>query len=259
MPSKVYIVGAGPGAPDLLTVRVARLLERADVVIYDYLVDEALISKYARSDAEWIDARQLTPPQTGWADLKQAAINAELVRHAREGKVVVRLKGGDPFIFARSAEEMAALRDAGVPFEVIPGVTAAQAAACAAGIPLTSREAASSVVFVTGHAAREKLGPPIDWAEMAKADTIVLYMSMTQLEHNARELIAAGRAPDTPAAVISRVSLPGERQCIGTLAGIADIIKDEGITSPAIVIIGDVVKEHENMFRKNKGEAISDK
>jgi uroporphyrin-III C-methyltransferase len=243
-PSKVYIVGAGPGAADLLTVRAARLLERADVVIYDYLVDEVLIKEYARPDAEWIDARQLTPPQTGWADLKQAAINAELVRHAREGKVVVRLKGGDPFIFARSAEEMAALREAGVAYEIVPGVTAAQAAACAAGIPLTSRAMASSVVFVTGHAAREKLGPPVDWMEMAKADTIVLYMSVTQLEHNARELIAAGRAPDTPAAVISRASLPGERQVTGSLADIADKIKAEGIASPAIVIIGDVVKEH---------------
>lgn len=242
---KVYIVGAGPGAPDLLTIRAARLLEKADVVIYDYLVDESLIKAFKIGNAKWIDARQITPPQAGWADQKQDAINAELIRYAREHKIVVRLKGGDPFIFARSSEEMEALRHEGIAFEVVPGVTAAQAASCAAGIPLTSRVSASSVIFATGHAARDKLGPQIDWNEMAKADTLVLYMSVSQMEHNAQQLIAAGRAPDTPVAVVCNASLTDERKILGTLSGIADLIREESIQSPAIVIIGEVVKEHE--------------
>ncbi|GAB4312436.1 MAG: uroporphyrinogen-III C-methyltransferase [Candidatus Sumerlaeia bacterium] len=244
---KVYIVGAGPGAPDLLTVRAMQLLQQADVVLYDSLVPESLVEAYSSSRGQWINVRTLGPRQTQCADHRQEAINAEMIRHAGLGRIVVRLKGGDPFIFARSTDEMRALRRAGIEYEIVPGVTAAQAAACAAHIPLTSRTSASSVTFATGHPAREKSGPAVNWKLAAEADTLVLYMSVAQLAVNAGRLMEAGRDPTTPVAVISRATLPGERRITGTLADIAEKAKSQGIQSPAIVIIGEVVREHKDL------------
>ncbi|MFH2070501.1 MAG: uroporphyrinogen-III C-methyltransferase [Elusimicrobiota bacterium] len=251
---KVYLVGAGPGGHDLITVRGMRILEQADVVVYDYLADKSIL-KYAKPGTELICADELSPEKHSDSFIKkQKLINEILVKKARQGKKIVRLKNGDPFIFGRATEELNVLVKNNMDFAVIPGVTSASAAACFSGIPLTSRDCSSSVVFVTGHEAVDKKGNCIDWGKIALMDTVVLYMAMENLSQIAGKLIASGKSPNTPAAVVSNVTKINQKLVAGTLKNIKDKIKIQNISAPAIVIIGEVVKreKHFNWFRKAK-------
>jgi uroporphyrinogen III methyltransferase/synthase len=239
----VSLVGAGPGDPGLITVRGADALSQADVVVYDRLVNERLLDLLP-ADAERIFAGKGPDAHA----MSQDEINALLVERGREGKRVVRLKGGDPFVFGRGGEEALALAGAGVPFEIIPGVSSAIAAPAYAGIPVTHRGIASSVAFITGHEDPEKLERVVDWATLAAgADTLVLLMGTGQLAEIAEQLIAAGRPSETPVAVIEWGTLPRQRTVVGTLADIAARARDAGIAPPAITIVGDVVRLRDDL------------
>lgn len=231
---RVYLVGAGPGRPDLITVRGLELLKCADCVIYDKLANSALLN-YARPDAELL----AVPKRVGTESVRQEQINNLLVQKAREGKSVVRLKGGDPYIFGRGTEEAAVLAQAGIDFEVVPGVTAALAASCYSGIALTDRNLASEVIFVTGHEAEGKQQTGIDWQLLAKfTGTIVFYMGMENLDDITRRLIENGRSPETFTAVVADATLPIQRIAKATLATIAESCARNKITPPALVFIG---------------------
>jgi len=236
--SKVYLVGAGPGRMDLITVRGLELLKTADCVIYDKLANPGLI-KYARPDAELI----ATPKRVGDESFTQQQINNLLLEKAAEGKTIVRLKGGDPYIFGRGTEEAKALADAGIDFEVVPSVTAAIAASAYAGIAITDRNFASEVIFVTGHEAEGKENTSIDWVLLARfSGTIVFYMGMSNLKSIANRLIENGMAPATPAAVVADATLPTQRGVKATIATIADVCEKEKIGAPALVFIGQTAK-----------------
>src|SRR4051794_6388710 len=201
---KVFLVGAGPGDPTLLTVRAVELMASADVVLHDRLVPAGVLEG---TGAELVDVGK----RPG-GSREQAAISEELIERARKGRTVVRLKGGDPFVFGRGGEEAEALHAAGIDYEVVPGVTAGVAAPAYAGIPVTHRDAASAVAFVTGHEDPGKDEPPLDWAALAAfPGTLVLYMGVRRLPAIAARLQAAGRAADEPAAVVERGTLPGQR------------------------------------------------
>jgi uroporphyrinogen III methyltransferase/synthase len=229
-------------------------LEQADVVIYDYLVDRRVL-KYANSDAELICGDELTRERhsDGFAK-RQGIINKIMVERAREGKKVVRLKNGDPFIFGRAREEIEALTQSKIEFAVIPGITAANAAACFTGIPLTARGISSSVVITTGHEASEKSKSFINWEKIAQIDTVVLYMAVENLSQITQKLMAGGKRADTPVAVISQVSKIGQKIVVGSLENIEDKVRAEKISAPAIVIVGEVVRKEKdfNWFRKAK-------
>ena len=230
----VYLVGAGPGRTDLITIRGAEVLRSADCVIYDRLVNPSLL-KLAPKNAEIIPV----PKRTGGDSVTQEKINKLLVEKASEGKTVVRLKGGDPSIFGRCAEEVAALADAGIDFEMVPGVTAGTAAAGYAGIILTDRNFSSQVVFVTGQEAEGKQQSNIDWKWLAKfGGTIVFYMGMGNLGFIATRLIENGMSPDTPAAVVADATLPTQKVVQAPLGQINERCKEEKIKPPAVVIIG---------------------
>lgn len=236
---KVYLVGAGPGDPGLITLRGKYLLQRAEVVIYDYLANPALLG-YVPENAECIYAGK---KGGGLHAFTQQGINQLLVDHANSGKRVVRLKGGDPFIFGRGAEEIEELVKAGIDFEVVPGVTSATAAATYAGIPITHREYTASVAFVTGHEAPGKEESNIAWDKLATgAGTIVVYMGIKNLPVITQKLISNGRAADTPVAVVRWASTPQQRSVVGTLETITDVVQQAGIKPPALVIVGEVVK-----------------
>jgi uroporphyrin-III C-methyltransferase len=240
-PGHVALVGAGPGDPDLLTVRAARLIAEAEVVVYDNLVGPgvmALIDPAAR--------RIYAGKQRAQHSMAQDGINALLVQLAREGARVVRLKGGDPLIFGRGGEELLALAQAGVPFEVVPGITAAHGASAYAGIPLTHREHAQGCVFVTGHL---KDGTcELDWAGLARRQqTVVIYMGLSGLATIAAQLIAHGLPPDWPAAVISKGTLPQQRVVTATLATVAEEAARAGLASPSLTIVGQVVQLREQL------------
>ena len=236
---KVYLVGAGPGDPGLITLRGKHLLERAEVVVYDYLANPKLLS-HVPEEAERIYAGK---KGGGLHAFTQAEINRLLIDHAAAGKRVVRLKGGDPFIFGRGAEEIEELVAAGINFEVVPGVTSATAAATYAGIPITHREYTASVAFVTGHEAPGKKESNIAWDKLATgAGTLVIYMGIKNLPIITRKLIDNGRSPDTPVAVVRWASTPQQRSVEGTLATITDIVKEAAIRPPALIIVGEVVK-----------------
>jgi uroporphyrinogen III methyltransferase/synthase len=231
---KVYLVGAGPGRPDLITVRGLELLKCADCIIYDKLANPGLLN-YASPGAELL----AVPKRMGPGSFTQEQINNLLVQKAGEGKSVVRLKGGDPYIFGRGTEEAAVLAQAGIDFEVVPGVTAALAASCYSGVALTDRNFASEVIFVTGHEAQGKQQTGIDWQLLAKfTGTIVFYMGMENLNTITRLLIENGMSPDTPAAVIADATLPVQRIAKATLVTIADSCDKNKITPPALVFIG---------------------
>lgn len=231
---KVYLVGAGPGRPDLITVRGLELLKCADCVIYDKLASPALLN-YARPDAELL----AVPKRVGSESVRQEQINNLLVQKAREGKSVVRLKGGDPYIFGRGTEEAAVLAEAGVDFEVVPGVTAALAASCYSGIALTDRALASEVIFVTGHEAEGKQQTGIDWQLLAKfTGTIVFYMGVENLNDITRRLIENGMSPEIFTAVVADATLPTQKFVKATLVSIADSCTKNKITPPALVFIG---------------------
>lgn len=238
----IHLVGAGPGDPELLTVRALRLLQQADVVIYDRLIGPEILA-YARNDAE----RFYVGKERGNHSRTQAEINALMAHHARAGRCVVRLKGGDPFVFGRGGEEQDYLRARGVAVEVVPGITAATGCAAAVGIPLTHRDYALGVTFVTGHA--KDGAPDLDWAALANSrQTLVIYMGVASAGMIAGELTAHGMAPSTPVAVIENGTRPQQRLVTGTIARLGDLVTDEGITGPAVIVIGDVVKGAQSAF-----------
>ncbi len=235
---KVYLVGAGPGDPGLITVRGKRLLERAEVVVYDYLANKKLL-KHASADAQRIYVGKKGHCRHAHT---QDEINQMLVDFARQGKKVVRLKGGDPFIFGRGGEELERLFTADVPFEVVPGVTSATAAATYAGIPITHRDYTASVAFITGHEKPGKENSNIYWEKLATgAGTIVVYMGIKNLPVIVENLIKYGRDPRTPVAVVRWASTPEQKSVVGTLENIAEIVADAGITPPSLIVIGEVV------------------
>lgn len=235
---KVYLVGAGPGDPSLFTLKGARCLAEADVIIYDHLVCEELLS-YARPEAELIYAGKCGGEHT----LEQNEINSLILSKASRGKVVVRLKGGDPFIFGRGGEETEAIAKAGVPFEIIPGVSSAIAAPAYAGIPLTHRLYASSVAFITGHEDAAKERSTINWESLSRAaDTLVFLMGVANLEGIAQRLMSHGRSPATPAAAIMWGTTSKQLTICGTLGDIAIKARQAGLRPPAIIVIGEVVE-----------------
>ena len=228
----VYLVGAGPGDPGLMTRRSLELIAGADAILYDRLIPPGALDG-ARPDAEL----RYVGKEPGAAALSQEETNDLLVELGRAGKRVVRLKGGDPFVFGRGGEEAEALAAAGVPFEVVPGVTAGVAAPAYAGIPVTHRDAASAVAFVTGHEDPEKPESALDWDALARfPGTLVLYMGIKNLPLIAERLTAAGRDPQEPVAVVERGTHPGQRTLVDTLAGIAARVEAEGVRPPAITL-----------------------
>jgi uroporphyrin-III C-methyltransferase len=231
---KVWLVGAGPGDPELLTVRAARLIARADVVAYDELVSPEILGM-ARPDAERIAVGR----RAKGCRHHEARIHPLVVVRALEGKEVVRLKGGDPFIFGRGGEEAEELVAARVPFEVVPGISAALGAAARVGIPLTHRECASSVTLATAHAAQDD---GVDLVgQVPREGTIVFYMGLSRLAATCAALVTNGRSPSTPAAVVSRATLPGERVVVGTLADVAALADAATLDAPALLVVGEVV------------------
>ncbi len=238
-PGKVYLVGAGPGDPGLITVRGKFLLERAEVVVYDYLASRKLL-KHVPPTAELIYAGKKggdTHTHT------QDEINRMLIDFASAGKNVIRLKGGDPFIFGRGGEEVEQLAAAGISFEVVPGVTSATAAATYAGIPITHRDYTASVAFLTGHEDPTKEDSNIDWERLSVgAGTIVIYMGIKNLPIIINKLIKFGRDPKTPVAVVRWASTPEQRSVVGTLENITEVVKEAGIKPPSLIIVGEVVK-----------------
>jgi len=234
----VYLVGAGPGDPGLITIRGKELLERAQVIIYDYLASKKLL-KYVPKDAEFIYAGKRGGVKHTHT---QEEINQMLVERARSGRRVVRLKGGDPFIFGRGGEEIEELVEAGIPFEVVPGVTSATAAATYAGIPITHRQYTSTVAFVTGHEDPTKKDSNIAWDKLATGvGTIVVYMGIKNLETITEKLIKFGRDPHTPVAVVRWASTSEQRTVVGNLENIAKVVRENNIKPPSLVIVGEVV------------------
>lgn len=245
----VFLVGAGPGDPDLLTLRAARLIERAKTIVHDGLVDPSILA-LAHPAARLVSVAKSRARHT----MKQEDINALLVAEARTGHDVVRLKGGDPFVFGRGGEEAEACHAAGVPVEVVPGITAACGAAASAQIPLTHRDSASIVTFVAGQC---KGLTEQDWSGLAgKGRTLVIYMGVATSEAIAEKLMADGLAPDAPVAVIENASRPEMRVLRGPLAGLPSLIADNRVKSPALIVIGDVTAEtQEHKLRKLAREA----
>jgi len=232
---KVILVGAGPGDPELITLRGKRAIESADVIVYDHLASRALLDH--APDAEKICVGKRAAQHT----MKQDEINLLLAEKAEQGLTVVRLKGGDPYVFGRGSEEAEFLAGRGVPVEVVPGIPAAVGAAASAGVPLTDRRHSSSVAFVTGHEDPGKCGSSVDWAHLARgAGTVVIYMGVRNLAEIAGKLIEHGRAADTPVSVIERATTPKQRTVRGTLADIGERAKAENIQPPAVAIIGEV-------------------
>jgi uroporphyrinogen III methyltransferase/synthase len=236
----VYLVGAGPGDPGLLTVRAVELIAAADVILYDRLIPPEALA-HARADAEVVYVgKQGEGPQ-----FPQDDTHALLLEHARAGRTVVRLKGGDPFVFGRGGEEALVLAEAGVPFEVVPGVTAGVAAPAYAGIPVTHREVAGGVAFVTGH---DSAGSAIDWPGLARfPGTLVFYMGVRTLPVIAERLMAEGRPADEPVAVVERGTLPGQRTLLATLGDVAERAAAERIQAPAITLVGAVAELRERL------------
>jgi len=233
----IYLVGSGPGDPGLFTVKGARCMGEAEAVVYDRLAPEALL-KYARPEAEKIYVGK----KPGNPTMSQEEINDVLVDLGCAGKTVVRLKGGDPYIFGRGGEEALALIEAGLPFEVVPGVTSGVAAPAYAGIPVTHRHVSTSVAFVTGHEDPTKGRTDVDWEKLANgADTLVLYMGVGRLAEISACLISAGREPDTPVACVRWGTVPEQRTVTGALEDIADKVAKAGLKPPAIIVVGDVV------------------
>ncbi|MEM9176707.1 MAG: uroporphyrinogen-III C-methyltransferase [Myxococcota bacterium] len=235
---RVVLIGAGPGDPDLITVRGARALATADVVLFDQLATDDLLD-LAPARAERINVGKRgheEPTRT------QEEINALIVEHARAGRTVVRLKGGDPFVFGRGGEEVSACAEAGIAFEIVPGVSSSIAAAAYAGIPVTDRRHAASFAVVTGHKDPSKPAEQTRWRELGAAvDTLVILMGMRNLPKLVAELIAGGKSPDTPVAAVMQGTLPQQRTVTSTLDGICDAVKAAGLRAPVAVIVGDVV------------------
>ncbi|KGR74057.1 uroporphyrinogen-III C-methyltransferase [Ureibacillus sinduriensis] len=243
MTGKVYLVGAGPGDPKLITVYGLECIKNADVIAYDRLVNKELL-KNARETAELVYCGK----EPGRHGLIQEEIHELLVKEATNGKMVVRLKGGDPFVFGRGAEEAAVLKAANIPYEVVPGITAGIAAAAYAGIPVTHRDYATSFAIVTGHGRAEKGNDFLHWEALANGiDTIAFYMSVGNIRHIAGQLIAHGRDKNTSVAIIERGTTENQRTITSKLESIADRIEQEKVVNPALIIVGDVVDVREKI------------
>jgi uroporphyrinogen III methyltransferase/synthase len=238
----VHLVGAGPGDPGLITAKGIDCLRRADVVVYDRLVNSRLLAE-AAPGAEIIYAGKSPEGHT----LTQDEINRVLVEKAKEGKRVVRLKGGDPFIFGRGGEEAEALVDSGIAFEVVPGVSSAYAAAAYAGIPVTHRDLTSSFAIVTGHEDPTKEESRVNWSALAQMGTLVMLMGMEHLSQISERLIAEGRSGDTPVGIVRWGTTPRQEAITGTLADIGDKVRAAGLSSPAVIVIGEVVGLREKL------------
>ncbi len=248
MKGKVYLVGAGPGNVGLITVRAVELIKSCDVIVYDYLANKRFLD-YARPDAEIIYVGK----KGGAHTVPQGGINALLIQKANEGKSVLRLKGGDPYIFGRGGEEAEELVDAGLDFEVVPGVTAAIGASAYAGIPLTHRKYTSTVAFVTGHEDPDKDETAIDWGKISTGiDSLVFFMGVKNLPYIVDNLLKHGRNPDTPVAIVRWGTTPDQQTWVGTLGTIKEIAQREGVAPPSLIIVGDEVKLREklNWFEK---------
>ncbi len=244
----VYLIGAGPGDPGLLTCKAKAVLETADVIVYDYLANKCFLD-FAKEDAEILYVGKKGGDHT----LPQDQINDLLVKKAKEGKVIARLKGGDPYVFGRGAEEAQELLEAGVPFEVIPGVTSAVAGPAYAGIPVTHRSFASSVSFITGHEDPTKTESSLHWDALAKsASTLVFFMGMKNLPDISKNLQAAGMSGDTPAALVHWGTTCRHRSCVGTLATLPQIAIEQGFKAPSLIIVGEVcqLRDELNFFEQ---------
>ncbi len=232
MVGKVYIVGAGPGDPDLLTLKALRAIEKADVVLYDRLVGDEIIEMLKRMGKELIYVGKNSDERGG---RRQEEINELMLKLAKEGKIVVRLKGGDPFVFGRGGVEAEYLAEHGIPFEVIPGVSSINSVPASAGIPLTHPSLSSSILVVTGKDGVER------WCESILNGTLVILMGRNNIKEICNRLIKAGRSPNTPIAVIENGTLKNQRVFFGTLKNIADIIEKEDLKGPTLIVVGDVV------------------
>jgi len=245
MTGKVYLVGSGPGDPELLTIKAKRLIESAEVILYDQLPGKAILNMLPEN-AEKIDVGKYA----GKHKLSQWQINELLVKRAREGKNVVRLKGGDPYLFGRGGEEAQALVKEGIEVEVVPGITSAIAVPAYAGIPITHRDYASMVTFITGHEDPTKEDTALDWELLAKfRGTLVILMGVSMLERNVKELIKHGKPIDTPVAVIEKGTRPDQRVTVGTLGDIVGLCRQRKVRAPAVTVVGDVVKLHWELCR----------
>jgi len=240
---KVYLVGAGPGDPELLTVKARRLLDEGDVILHDKLSGPDILAQIPDDRLEDVGTR-------GHGDTTpQSYVNERMVELARAGETVVRLKGGDPTVFGRGGEEMAYLAAHGVDFELVPGITSAIAGPEVAGIPVTHREHASTVSVVTGHEDPNKEESAVDWAALAATGgTIVVLMGVTRLPDYTESLIEAGMGPETPVAVVERATWPGQRVATGTLETIVDAVDAAGIEPPAVTVIGEVAGTREDVI-----------
>jgi uroporphyrin-III C-methyltransferase len=238
-PGTVYLVGAGPGDPELLTLKAHRLLRSCDALVHDSLVPKALLDLVpAHCERHFVGKRR------GHHSVPQPSTNALLAQLAARHRTVVRLKGGDPFLFGRGGEEAAHLARQGIPVEVVPGVTAGIAAPAYAGIPVTHRRAGSSVTFVTGHEEIDKGRPGVDWRGLARSsDGLVIYMGLHNLRRIGEELVAGGLDPATPAAVIQQGTVRGQRLLFSSLGELADQVEAQGFASPSIVVVGEVVAQ----------------
>lgn len=239
---KAYLIGAGPGRADLITVRGLTLLRRADVVIYDRLIARELLDEI-RADAEEV----FVGKESGHHTLPQSQINEILVDRVRQGKQVVRLKGGDSFVFGRGGEEAQALHDAGLPFEIVPGISSALAVPAYAGIPVTHRGLSTAFAVVTGHECVGKEKATTDWSALARIPTLVVLMGLSNAECIAQNLIEAGLAPSTPAAAISQGTTDEQRAITTTVAELANAIVEAELPSPAILVIGEVAALSESL------------
>lgn len=245
---KVYIVGAGPGDPELITLKALKAIQKADVILYDRLVNKELLS-FAKKEADLIYCGKLPNYHT----MRQETINKFLVKYAQAGKIVTRLKGGDPFLFGRGGEEAEVLFQKRIPFEVIPGVTAASAASAYAGIPLTHRSLSASCAFITGHRAGSGYSEEETISLMRAADTIAVYMGVKHIPDIQQMLIISGKDEHTPVAFIERATTEEQRTVITSIKEMAQTACDESITNPCMIIIGEVVRLHDrlNWFEKH--------
>ncbi|MBO1510474.1 uroporphyrinogen-III C-methyltransferase [Metabacillus bambusae] len=257
--AKVYLVGAGPGDEDLLTIKALKCIQKADVILYDRLVNQEIL-KHAKKDCELIYCGKLPNYHT----MKQETINHFLVKYANSGKVVTRLKGGDPFVFGRGGEEAEALAIHNIPFEIVPGITSGVAASAYAGIPVTHRDLSSCVAFVTGHR-RAGANEETKWESLANGiDTLAIYMGVSNLPYIQEQLIKNGKDPNTPVAVIHWGTTDVQRTITGTLENIYDLVKQHMIKNPSMIIVGEVVSLrdklnwYEDMLMKNtQSEALT--
>ncbi|ATZ61112.2 MAG: uroporphyrinogen-III C-methyltransferase [Methanosarcinales archaeon Met12] len=243
---RVFLVGAGPGDPELLTKKAERIIKEADVILYDQLIGSEIIKSFP-AGAELIDVGK----HAGLHKFEQDEITQMLIEHAREGKIVVRLKGGDPYLFGRGGEEAEALAAEGIGVEVVPGVTSAIAAPACAGIPVTHRECASMVTFITGHEDPTKEKSALDWNLLAKmSGTLVVLMGVKGIERNVNALLRRGKNPETPVALVERGTTDEQKVTIGVLRNIVQLAEAVGVKPPAVMVIGDVVRLHETLGRR---------